>query len=154
MVQIRLAGRPDEKHITNLVKTMIGDNNPDQVASDVVQDLFENNKFLIFVVDNTLDILGFGVTKLEPFEGANGVAEIVWLGVQSQYRKQGLGALIVMHIEQHIVKQGIRKLYVKTNSDNVHAACFWIKQNYKFESRLLDFGGQRNDYYLFGKEIC
>jgi len=150
---IRTANGEDTLSIVQLVKVMIGDQNPDEVACKIVQDFFANLQFAVFVCEEKSEVKGFAVSKLESFEGANGVSEIVWLGIEQKYKRQGLGTLLVHHIEQYATENGIRKLYIKINSSNTKAACFWIMQNYEFEARLLDFGWEGHDDYLLGKNL-
>jgi len=149
---VRLVTPGDDQEIAKIIKTMIGDLNPHEVVREVALDLLGNRQYFGLVFDDE-EIKGFGALKLEPFDGANGVAEIAWLGVQNQNRRKGVGSAIVRRIEQHAKEHGIRKLYVKTNSNNKPAICFWIMQNYKFEACLLDFGSKGIDYYFLGKEM-
>jgi len=150
----RIANREDTLSLVQLVKVMIGDQNSDDVARGIVQDFYANLQFTVFACEETSQIKGFAVLKQESFEGANGVAEIVWLGIEQKYKRQGLGTLLVHHVEQYAIENEIRKLYIKTNSSNTKdAVCFWIMQDYEFEARLLDFGWEWHDDYLLGKNL-
>jgi len=151
---IRTANRKDNASLEQLIRVMIGDQNADDVAREIVQDFFANSQFTVFVYEEESQVKGFVVVKQESFEGANGVAEIVWLGIEQKYKRQGLGTLLVHHVEQYAIENGIRKLYIKTNSSkSKDAICFWIMQDYEFEARLLDFGWEGHDDYLLGKNL-
>ena len=90
--------------------------------------------------------------KDAPFEGARNVAEIVWLKIAGPYQRKGYGKKVVEYIEKFAAEKEIRKLYVKTSSENSSAVCFWIKADYKFEARLPDFSFANHiDYYLTKK---
>lgn len=91
--------------------------------------------------------------KYEPYEGANGIAEIVWLGTDENNKRKGLASRLVKYIENYSKEREIRKLYVKTSSNNKIANCFWIMQDYKFESRMLDFSMVGHDDYYLGKAL-
>lgn len=150
---IRPAVINDSIKIEGLVEVMIGDENPKQTAKLVVNDFFENNKFLTFIIEIAENVVGFGVLKLDSFEGANGVAEFVWLGVNERYKRNALGTALVKHIENYAIESKIRKIYVKTSINNNSINCFWIMQNYKFEARMKDFSLKSHDDYYLGKDI-
>jgi N-acetylglutamate synthase-like GNAT family acetyltransferase len=152
MTNIRLASRDDEQEIANILMTMIGDSNAKEVAQEVVKKILASEKHLSLVFANK-GIQGFGTLQFESLEGASGLAEIAWLGVNRQERRQGIGSSIINAMEHYAKAKGIRKLYIKTNSNNKTGNCFWIMQDYKFEARLLDFGSIGVDYYMLGKEI-
>jgi len=98
-------------------------------------------------------VKGFCVVKFNPFEGGNGIAEIVFLGIDTHNKRNGLGTKLIQSLEQILKENGIRKIYVKTSVRNKPAICFWIKQDYKFEVRMLDFSLELHDDYYFGKQI-
>lgn len=108
---------------------------------------------MVYVVEVFNLVKGFGVVKFNPFEGGNGIAEIVFLGINSENKRTGLGSKLVQYLEQILKNNGIRKIYVKTSVSNKPAICFWIMQNYKFEARMLDFSLKSYDDYYLGKEI-
>ena len=76
---IRTANREDTLSLVQLVRVMIGDQNPDDVARGIVQNFFINLQFTVFACEEESQVKGFAVLKQESLEGANGVAEIVWL---------------------------------------------------------------------------
>ncbi|PRX17817.1 ribosomal protein S18 acetylase RimI-like enzyme [Orenia metallireducens] len=153
MSNIRNASNDDRTKIINLIIDMIGDKNPEKVAKQVVNDLFENNKFKTLVILEQNIVAGFSVLKRDSFEGANRVAEIVWLAIDKKFRRIGLGNKLVDYIEEYAKREDIRKLYVKTSPNNKSAVCFWIMMDYQFEARMLDFSLNNLDDYYFGKKL-
>lgn len=153
MSKIREASKDDRTKIIDLIKEMIGDLNPEKVAKQVVNDLFENNKFNTYVILEKNKVTGFVVLKRDSFEGANRVGEIVWLAVDKKYRRRGLGKKLVEYIEEYARRNDIRKLYVKTSTNNKKAVCFWIMMDYQFEARMLDFSLDELDDYYLGKKL-
>lgn len=119
----------------------------------VVEDFFENKVYKVFVIEVESAVKGFGVVKLNEFEGAENVAEIVWLGISSDSKRKGLGDKLVKYIEDFCKENSMRKIYIKTNVDNKSGVCFWIMEGYKFEARLLDFTAKSYDDYYLGKNI-
>lgn len=150
---IRIANINDRYKIEELVKVMIGDEKLDEVAKSVVDDLFINSAYRVYVIEVLSSVKGFGVMKFNPFEGGNGIAEIAWLGIDKQNKRTGFGSKLVQYMEQILKENNIRKIYVKTSMKNKSAICFWIMQDYKFEARMLDFSLKSHDDYYLGKDI-
>jgi ribosomal protein S18 acetylase RimI-like enzyme len=151
--EIRFFNINDRSVIEDLVQVMIGDEKPDEVAKAVVEEFYSNNSYKVFVIEGLGLTKGFGVIKFNPFEGGNGIAEIVWLGVDKLYKRTGLGTKLVVFMEEYLKENNIRKVYVKTSTKNKSAICFWVMQNYKFEARMLNFSLKSYDDYYFGKDI-
>mgnify|MGYP006296254091 CR=1 FL=1 len=153
MSKIRVAKKDDRTNIINLIVDMIGDTNPEKVAKQVTENLYKHNKYKTVVVLENNTVAGFGALKRDSFEGANRVAEIVWLAIDKKYRRKGLGKELVGYIEKQARRENIRKLYVKTSPRNKSAVCFWIMMDYQFEARMLDFSLADLDDYYFGKKL-
>lgn len=150
---IRRIKEDDRKALEGLVKVMLGNENVEEVAEAVVSDFYSNDIYNTFVIEVESSVKGFGVIKLNQFEGAENVGEIVWLGVNKDDKRTGLGSKLVRYIEQVAKENGMRKIYIKTNVGNKVGVCFWIMQGYMFEARLLDFTAKSYDDYYLGKEI-
>ena len=153
MSKVRIANIDDKSTLIDLVKPMLGDQNPDEIAKLVVEDFFNNVQYKVFVIELLNKVSGFGVLKFESFEGANGVVEIVWLGIDKPCKRKGYGKILIEFIEQYAKEKKIRKIYLKTAINNKPALCFYIIQDYKFEARMLNFSGKNLDDYYLGKEI-
>lgn len=153
METIRVADINDRYDIEELLKVMLGDKNVDEVAKSLVDGFFMNSEFIVYVIEVFDLVKGFCAIKFNPFEGGNGIAEFVFLGIDTENKKTGLGTKLVQYLEQILKEKGIRKIYVKTSVRNKPAICFWIMQDYKFEARMLDFSLESHDDYYFGKEI-
>ncbi|MBU5427584.1 GNAT family N-acetyltransferase [Tissierella pigra] len=153
METIRPGNIRDRSNIEELIKVMIGDENPNEISKLVVDDFFTNSSYHVYVIEILNVVKGFGVIKFNPFEGGNGIAEFVWLGIDKDSKRAGLGSKLVQYLEQYSRENGIRKIYVKTSVTNKSAICFWIMQDYKFEARMLDFSLKSYDDYYLGKEL-
>lgn len=150
---IRKIKKDDRKALEDLVKVMLGNENVEEVAEAIVSDFYSNDIYNTFVIEVEGLVKGFGVIKLNQFEGAENVGEIVWLGVNKDNKRKGLGSKLVRYMEQFAKDKGMRKIYIKTNVGNKVGVCFWIMQGYMFEARLLDFTAKSYDDYYLGKEI-
>ena len=153
METIRPGNIRDRSNIEELIKVMISDENPNEISKLVVDDFFTNSSYHVYVIEILNVVKGFGVIKFNPFEGGNGIAEFVWLGIDKDSKRAGLGSKLVQYLEQYSRENGIRKIYVKTSVTNKSAICFWIMQDYKFEARMLDFSLKSYDDYYLGKEL-
>ncbi|MDF2948075.1 MAG: GCN5-related N-acetyltransferase [Sedimentibacter sp.] len=154
METIRFADINDRYDIEKLIKVMLGDENADEVAKSLVDSFFMNSEsYMVYVIEVLNLVKGFCVVKFNPFEGGNGIVEIVFLGIGTENKRTGLGIKLIQYLEQTLKENGVRKIYVKTSVKNKPAICFWIMQDYKFEARMLDFSLKSYDDYYFGKEI-
>lgn len=154
MESIRIADIDDRNDIEKLIKVMLGDENPNEVAKSLIDGFFMNSaSYMVYVIEVLNLVKGFAVVKFNPFEGGNGIAELVFLGINAENKRTGLGTKLVQYLEQILRKNGVRKIYVKTSVRNKPAICFWIMQDYKFEARMLDFSLESYDDYYLGKEI-
>lgn len=153
MLKVRSVSFEDKVRLVQLVKTMLGGKNLDETAKLVVEDFYINTQYKVFVIEELNIVSGFGVLKFESFEGANAVAEIVWLNVDDNHKRKGYGKRLILFMEQYAKENGIRKIYLKTGIDNKSAVCFYIMQDYKFEARMLDFGCKGHDDYYLAKDI-
>ncbi len=154
METIRVADINDRYDIEELIKVMLGDEDAGEVARSLADSFLMNNESYIgYVIEVQNLVKGFCVIKFNPFEGGNGIAELVFLGIDMENKRTGLGTKLLQYLERILKEKGIRKIYVKTSVRNKPAICFWIMQGYKFEARMLDFSLESHDDYYLGKEI-
>ena len=92
--------------------------------------------FLIAEANNV--IIG---TIIGGFDGSRGM--IYHLAVQSNFREQGIGSLLLAEVEKRLKAKGCRKCYLLVTADNTDAAQF-------YEQR--DWNEMKNDR-IFAKEF-
>lgn len=92
--------------------------------------------FLIAEANNV--IIG---TIIGGFDGRRGM--IYHLAVQSNFREQGIGSLLLSEVEKRLKAKGCRKCYLLVTADNTDAAQF-------YEQR--DWNEMKNDR-IFAKEF-
>jgi len=92
--------------------------------------------FLIAEANNV--IIG---TIIGGFDGRRGM--IYHLAVQSNFREQGIGSLLLAEVEKRLKAKGCRKCYLLVTADNIDAAQF-------YEQR--DWNEMKNDR-IFAKEF-
>ena len=67
---IRRAKSYDKEVLKDLVKVMLGNENVDEVAEEVVSEFYSNDIYNVFVIEVENVVRGLGVAKLNQFEGA------------------------------------------------------------------------------------
>lgn len=92
--------------------------------------------FLIAEANNV--IIG---TIIGGFDGRRGM--VYHLAVQSNFREQGIGSLLLSEVEKRLKAKGCRKCYLLVTADNTDAAQF-------YEQR--DWNEMKNDR-IFAKEF-
>lgn len=92
--------------------------------------------FLIAEANNV--IIG---TIIGGFDGRRGM--VYHLAVQSNFREQGIGSLLLAEVEKRLKAKGCRKCYLLVTADNTDAAQF-------YEQR--DWNEMKNDR-IFAKEF-
>jgi len=132
---------------------MIGDKNKDSVADELLKSFIQTDSYKIYLLENQSEYIGFYVFNVNPFEGSNGIGEVIFLGIGEKHRGYGYGKKMEEHIEYISKKLNVRKLYVLTNPKNKKAVCFWINMGYEFEARMKDFSSLGDDDYYLGKKI-
>ncbi len=150
MLDLKEAHIENKALIAEHISQMIGDAQNREVAESEVDKYFRNHLYTLYQIFYNQNAIGSSVIKKECFEGSEKVSEIVFLYIQEDHREQGIGSGSVQKIEQDLMQEGMEKVYVKVNVNNIKAAVFWLKNDYQFESRLLKLNGNE-DYYLLGK---
>lgn len=143
----------DKDTITKMIVEMLGNENPIEIAKEIVEGFYSTDQIKTIVVENQKELIGFSVANLNPFEGAPNIAEIVWHFISKAKRKIGFGMNLLNRMESYLKENGIRKNYIKTSVQSKDSVCFWIKQNYQFEARMKDFSGKGYDDYYMGKDL-
>ena len=93
----------------------------------------------LFLIAETNNVL-IG-TIIGGFDGRRGM--VYHLAVQSNFREQGIGSLLLAEVEKRLKAKGCRKCYLLVTADNTDAAQF-------YEQR--DWNEMKNDR-IFAKEF-
>jgi len=97
-----------------------------------------------------------GVSGYGPDE--NNTRGIYWLGwtyVDKEFRRLGLGSLLLRHVEEKLRLNGAHKFYIDTSSDPIYKAAlaFYESFGYQVEGVLKDYYGDGEDYIILGKKF-
>lgn len=93
------------------------------------------------VVAETDDaIIGFCLTAHERASGY-----IITIDVLAEYRRQGVGSMLLAEVERRLAARGVREVALETATDNVSAIAFWQKHGYRTR-------GVKRGYYPGGRD--
>jgi len=79
-------------------------------------------------------IAGFIITARQKLHG-----HIVTIDVLETYRRAGVGASLLRRAEAHLLKCGVREVWLETATDNQAAIAFWEKHGYRTRGRLANY---------------
>ena len=103
-----------------------------------IQRKLQRDPDLFLIAETNNVIIG---TIIGGFDGRRGM--VYHLAVQSNFREQGIGSLLLAEVEKRLKAKGCRKCYLLVTADNTDAAQF-------YEQR--DWNEMKNDR-IFAKEF-
>ena len=103
-----------------------------------IQRKLQRDPDLFLIAEENNVIVG---TIIGGFDGRRGM--VYHLAVQSNFREQGIGSLLLAEVEKRLKAKGCRKCYLLVTADNTDAAQF-------YEQR--DWNEMKNDR-IFAKEF-
>jgi ribosomal-protein-alanine N-acetyltransferase len=94
------------------------------------------------------NIAGFILTELAPDEG-----HIITLDVLENYRRQGIGSLLLAAGEKEAVSRGGKRMVLETATTNKAAIALWKKRGYRQAVTIQDYYGRGRDAFRMGKDL-
>jgi len=85
-------------------------------------------------------IVGFYISSHK-----DGKGYIITIDVLVEYRRRGIGRLLLAELERRLVAQGVRTVGLDTATDNETAIAFWLKHGYRKR-------GLKKGYYPGGRD--
>lgn len=81
---------------------------------------------------------------------------LVWAYVDPPWKRRGISAALLAHIEAGLRAAGTRKLYldVGNEADHREAIAFHLSQGFLQEGYLRDFWQDGEDFLIFGKRLA
>ncbi len=86
---------------------------------------------LFFVAHSADDLVG---TAMAGFDGHRGW--VYYVAVSQRHRRQGIGAALMRHVEQELVRIGCPKLNLQVRADNQMVVEFYQRLGYQIEERV------------------
>jgi ribosomal-protein-alanine N-acetyltransferase len=95
------------------------------------------------------NVAGFILTELAPDEG-----HIVTLDVLEDYRRQGIGSLLLGAAENEMASRGGKRMVLETATTNSAAIALWEKHGYRELGIMKCYYGNGLDAFRMGKELA
>ena len=94
-------------------------------------------------------VAGFILAELAPDEG-----HIVTLDILEEYRRQGIGSLLLSAAEKEMISQGGKRMVLETATTNAAAIALWEKCGYHQLGIMENYYGSGQDAFRMGKELA
>jgi ribosomal-protein-alanine N-acetyltransferase len=86
-------------------------------------------------------------------EAGGGEAHIITIDVQAEYRRAGVGSLLLRETERQLHGRGVRRIALETATSNQAAVAFWQRHGYRYEGLLRGYYLGRLDAYRMVKQL-
>ena len=123
---IEFATRSDVNEIGKLSQKYIEHNLRWQYTPEKIKKLIKNNKKNVVVARKGNKLVGFGIMTYEKEQ-----ANLDLLAVKSIYRRQGIGKLIVIWLEEVATTAGVFNIFVQVRKINKEAIKFYKKLGFQ-----------------------
>jgi ribosomal-protein-alanine N-acetyltransferase len=80
-------------------------------------------------------------------------AHIITIDVLAEYRRHGIGTVLLRATEQRLAANGVRQIELETATDNDPAIAFWQKHGYRTVGVLKRYYLERLDAYSMHKSL-
>ena len=94
------------------------------------------------------NVAGFILTELAPDEG-----HIITLDVLENYRRQGIGSLLLAAGEGEAASRGGKRMVLETATTNKAAIALWRKHGYRQVVTIENYYGRGRDAFRMGKNL-
>ena len=133
MYKIRTMIIKDYNKIINLWKNTegVGINDYDD-SKNRIKGFLQRNPKTCFVIEDNNEIIG---TIMGGNDGRRGL--IYHLMVKSEYRNKGIGKILLEKVEKSLIKEGIKKVYLTTFSENKIGNNFWENNGYEIRDSII-----------------
>jgi ribosomal protein S18 acetylase RimI-like enzyme len=105
-------------------------------VEDTIRLALRSDAFKLFIVETDGMVMGFLMLELKGWN--KDLAQIYWMAVRWECQRKGYGSTLIKDMENYAKEKGVRKVFVRTNSDNKIAIPFYVKNRYKPEGLLKD----------------
>jgi D-alanine-D-alanine ligase len=107
-----------------------------------------------FIVERE-DLRVRGYACFGPRSLTEGTYDLYWIAVDPQYRRAGIGRLLLDHVEKTVRQIGGRLIVVETSGLEKYTATrqFYLATGYALEATLQDFYKDGDDLIIFTKHI-
>jgi D-alanine-D-alanine ligase len=121
---------------------------------DEYQQLGPETSGYYFVVEREGDRVR-GYACYGPRSLAEGTYDLYWIAVDPEYRRAGIGRLLLDWVEKDIRQKGGRLIVVETSGLEIYTPTrrFYLSTGYTLEATLKDFYKDGDDLVIFTKHL-
>jgi [ribosomal protein S18]-alanine N-acetyltransferase len=94
------------------------------------------------------NVAGFILTELAPDEG-----HVITLDVLENYRREGIGSLLLEAGEKEAASRGVERMVLETATTNKGAIAFWKKHGYREAGTIKNYYGPDQDAFRMHKQL-
>ena len=134
----------DAQKIVNLYK----DNFSDGWNLDMILSAFKAQRFLSFGALVNDELVGVITCDFNQFD-----ADIEGVVVKKEFRKQGIGALLIQELEKALIQKNIEKIFLEVRKSNVVAQKLYQKMGFKVISQRKEYYSDNEDALVMAKEL-
>lgn len=132
MTNIRFANENDLLKIQEIGSKSL----PIYFKANELYSLINNNKFIINVIEEGNEILGFIVVQKKPLKN---ILHVMSIAVNKNIRNKGYGTLLINSLNSY-TGTGYKYITLYVNKSNTNGIIFYIKNNFMYVKT-------RNNYY-------
>ncbi len=90
-----------------------------------------------------------------PTPGTDGTFDLYWIAVAPTWQGQGLGRLLIAHVEDAVARDGGRLLVIETSDSDAYAGtrAFYLSCGYALLATIRDFYAPGEDRLIFGAPL-
>ncbi len=97
----------------------------------------------VYVFENVEGIAGLVAVKIVDAPGHPKMATIDAIGVEAKYRRQGLGKVLVHHMQNRLADAGVEIVNLNVAADNAPALSFYRKMGFETKAIYMECRVQR-----------
>ncbi|MFH1789255.1 MAG: KamA family radical SAM protein [Candidatus Altiarchaeota archaeon] len=154
-MKIRLAVKEDFEVLDSmLVRTPEFDGNDTATCLECLTDYLNQDPTYTFIcAEEEGKVAGFACYGKDSI--ADKLVEIYWIAVSPDYRRKGVGRLLISHIEDEARRDKIRMIVTETESDRLYSNTrrFYEACGYAQKARIEDFYEEGDDKVIYAKRM-
>ncbi len=135
------------KDIDNIIG-LYSDDFADGWSKKMLEDAFLTNRFLVLGVSDEKELVGVITCSTTLFD-----ADIESVFVKKEFRKQGLGGLLINGLEKELKDKNIEKIFLEVRKSNLPAQNLYIKHGFNKISERKGYYSDGEDAVIMAKEM-
>lgn len=128
---------------------------PSELLEGMLADYFTNPSSHDIWLTVEINQMPIAIAYCAPERLTDGTHNLYLIAVHKDFRDTGIGAALILHVEELLRERGIRILLVETSGlpDFERTRAFYLKCNYTKEAVIRDFYKEGEDKVIFWKKL-